>query len=457
MARRRVDWAAVDCRSLAAADAALSEAVVALFASLLPNNSHAFVRGHVARKGASTVVLVRPEGRGAGLLADAGDAEAGKTDKTKGKRETDAEEDEDEDEDETSGFSTDTEDEDASSDERQVETVEAPRGVNMAERRAWKSRLIGAVTYSFAERGVLEIVLVGVRRCYQRSGAGGRLLKAALDAARVGAYDVAFTHADVTAVDFFARHGFVDDPVFNEPFKAMSEDWDSSVVMSYVPARPASGVLDVEGGIAAVRESHRAAYRDELMLMRRMASEIRELRAQVAQLSAENAALRAGGAAAGGAVETTPVGEAFGRWAQVRDISPLEPSAAQRAAFAAASGDAGRTMTLFYGAPRRRIDDICANGFRSPDAGEYGIGIYMSRGADRAHVWTEGARRVIYCQVAVGDAETVVRKDATRSSGADSLCVPARVHAGETSASGEEYLVFDLARILPLAAVTYDV
>ena len=95
------------------------------------------------------------------------------------------------------------------------------------------------------------------------------------------------------------------------------------------------------------------------------------------------------------------------------------------------------------------------------------------RYASRAHYYNGGCGSVLLCLVAVGNTETVMRRDCSRgapSSGFDSIVVPGRrlpsqaVGRGECGANpagharfNEEYVVFDGSQVLPLCLLEYTV
>ena len=96
---------------------------------------------------------------------------------------------------------------------------------------------------------------------------------------------------------------------------------------------------------------------------------------------------------------------------------------------------------------------------------------YFTRYASRAHHFGSGgggggAGCLLLTLVAVGNTETVVRRDARRgapSAGFDSVIVPGRqlpqtagrLPSGRSGGFGEDYLIFDGSQALPLYLVDY--
>ena len=114
----------------------------------------------------------------------------------------------------------------------------------------------------------------------------------------------------------------------------------------------------------------------------------------------------------------------------------------------------------------------------------YGRGWYFTKYASHAHHYNGGSCCVLLVQVAVGNAETVVRRDAGRgapSTGFDSIVVPGRqlpsqLHGVRDKKPGwngpkgsqpadkdhkrspvnEEYVIFDGSQALPLYLLEYE-
>ena len=96
---------------------------------------------------------------------------------------------------------------------------------------------------------------------------------------------------------------------------------------------------------------------------------------------------------------------------------------------------------------------------------DFGRGCYFSKYAAHAHHYTGGSGCVLLAEVAVGNAETVVVRDAARgapSEGFDSIVVPGRrlpsqrEHKAAAAHVNEEYVIFDGSQALPLCLVYYD-
>ena len=122
-------------------------------------------------------------------------------------------------------------------------------------------------------------------------------------------------------------------------------------------------------------------------------------------------------------------------------------------------------------APARGAQRLLESGFDeapSPDPtglAVYGRGFYFSKYAGHAHAYTGGSGCLLLAEVAVGNAETVVRRDGSArgapSAGYDSMVVPGRrlpsQEAGAASGGGgEEFVIFDGSQVLPLCLVWYD-
>ena len=123
-------------------------------------------------------------------------------------------------------------------------------------------------------------------------------------------------------------------------------------------------------------------------------------------------------------------------------------------------------LRLYFVAPPAALRRALHEGFEAvaPDAHDFGRGWYFSRYASRAHHLSGGAGALLLAAVAVGNTETVVRRDGRRGApseeGFDSIVVPGRAlpHAGAAASAGcsEEYVIFDGSQALPLALIEYD-
>lgn len=111
--------------------------------------------------------------------------------------------------------------------------------------------------------------------------------------------------------------------------------------------------------------------------------------------------------------------------------------------------------------------------------GNFGRGWYFSRYASRAHCFTGGSGCLLLALVAVGNTETVVRRDGSRgapSPGYDSIIIPGRPLPAVASAlrgpsdpavvsrgsyasapHSEEYVIFDGSQAMPLYLLQYEV
>ena len=97
----------------------------------------------------------------------------------------------------------------------------------------------------------------------------------------------------------------------------------------------------------------------------------------------------------------------------------------------------------------------------------FGRGWYFTRYASRAHHFASGAGCLLLALVAVGNTETVVKRDERRgapSPGFDSVIVPGRqipagagLPAGRAGGSSfaEDYVIFDGSQAQPLHLLEY--
>ena len=123
-------------------------------------------------------------------------------------------------------------------------------------------------------------------------------------------------------------------------------------------------------------------------------------------------------------------------------------------------------LRLFYGGPKAHLERLLSEGFASSapvEGAEFGAGWYFSKYASRAHLYNAGGSAVLLALVAIGNTETVVRRDSRRrapSTGYDSIIVPGRAHPFRDEAIpgrfSEEYVVFDQSQILPLHLIEYE-
>ncbi|PAA51189.1 hypothetical protein BOX15_Mlig018772g2, partial [Macrostomum lignano] len=99
-------------------------------------------------------------------------------------------------------------------------------------------RLAGAATFDLktveGER-VVHLVFLAVRSRFRRAGLGSALLRSLKDPAIVGRHSAVVVHADPDAVSFFARWGFITDPVMNEKWKEFADQFYNCTIMSYHP------------------------------------------------------------------------------------------------------------------------------------------------------------------------------------------------------------------------------
>ena len=88
----------------------------------------------------------------------------------------------------------------------------------------------------------------------------------------------------------------------------------------------------------------------------------------------------------------------------------------------------------------------------------------LIRYAAHAHHYTAGGCCLLLADVAVGNVETVVRRDAARgapSAGFDSIVIPGRKLPSQSGPGGgremnEEYVIFDGSQAVPLSLLFYE-
>ena len=126
-------------------------------------------------------------------------------------------------------------------------------------------------------------------------------------------------------------------------------------------------------------------------------------------------------------------------------------------------------LRLFYGAPLSELQALLHHGFDDVPSDPHGLsvygrGLYFCKYAHHAHHYTGGSGCVLVAEVAVGNAETVIRRDASRrapSAGYDSIVVPGRplpshAEGGGSAEVNEEYVLFDGTQACPLVLIHYD-
>ena len=129
-------------------------------------------------------------------------------------------------------------------------------------------------------------------------------------------------------------------------------------------------------------------------------------------------------------------------------------------------------LRLFYGAPIAELQGLLQSGFQNLPTDPHGLSVYgrgwyFSKYATHAQHYAGGDNCVLLAEVAVGNTETVVRKDSGRgapAAGFDSMVVPGRrLPAASGLATGraagevnEEYVVFDGSQARPLCLLFFD-
>ena len=136
--------------------------------------------------------------------------------------------------------------------------------------------------------------------------------------------------------------------------------------------------------------------------------------------------------------------------------------------------DGALCLRLYYAAPKAQLEAILEAGFDAapPEPNGlhvFGRGWYFTRYASRAHHFSGGEGCVLLALVAVGNTETVVKRDERRgapSAGFDSVIVPGRqlpstvgqLPSGRAGGGsfGEDYVIFDGSQALPLYLLEYE-
>ncbi|KAK2867066.1 hypothetical protein Q8A67_025183 [Cirrhinus molitorella] len=138
---------------------------------------------------------------------------------------------------------------------------------------------------------VLQLSLLAVRKRYRHLGIGSYIMELLKTQSVVGTYDTLVAHTDTDAVDFFKCHGLSDDPLLNDQFKELKEDWTNSILMSYLPPfttdlemrNPAFSLSlqKVEMDMDLAKSQAVFAYQQQVMCVTRLLEEVKILRKQL--------------------------------------------------------------------------------------------------------------------------------------------------------------------------------
>ncbi|KAI4891824.1 hypothetical protein NFI96_020927, partial [Prochilodus magdalenae] len=82
---------------------------------------------------------------------------------------------------------------------------------------------------------VLQVSLLATRKHYRRCGVGRYIIELLKTQSVCGQYDALLAHADSDAVDFFSHCGLTDDPLLNDKFREVRDEWANTTIMSYLP------------------------------------------------------------------------------------------------------------------------------------------------------------------------------------------------------------------------------
>lgn len=138
---------------------------------------------------------------------------------------------------------------------------------------------------------VLQLSLLAVRKRYRHLGIGSYIMELLKTQSIVGKYDTLVAHADTDAKGFFKFHGLTDDPLLNDQFKELKDDWTNSILMSYLPPFTTDlemrnpvfslSLREVEMDMDVARSQALFAYQQQVMCVTRLLEEVKILRKQL--------------------------------------------------------------------------------------------------------------------------------------------------------------------------------
>ncbi|XP_035275098.1 uncharacterized protein si:dkeyp-50b9.1 isoform X1 [Anguilla anguilla] len=206
--------------------------------------------------------------------------------------------------------------------------------VNVGERRATRNRLnweqeippsavgaesliVAAATYKLRRleigEKVLELSLLTTRRRYRKCGVGSYIVELLKSPAVCGPYDVLLAHAESNAVDFFTKCGLTDDPLLNDKFREVRDEWTNTTLMSYLSSfsigspyhspvphadsgisapGPSLNLWEVELEVDLMRKKALLAYQQQAVCVTRLVQEVSALREQLSLQVREMKALK---------------------------------------------------------------------------------------------------------------------------------------------------------------------
>ncbi|XP_056595138.1 uncharacterized protein si:dkeyp-50b9.1 isoform X2 [Triplophysa dalaica] len=159
-----------------------------------------------------------------------------------------------------------------------------------------ESLIVAAACYDFKTLStdtVLQLSLLAVRKRFRNLGLGSFIMMLLKHQSVVGKYDALVVHTSSNTVGFFKRHDLTDDIVLNEKFKELKEDWNNSILMSYLP--PFTTDLEMrnptyspdfeklEMDLDIVREQALSVYQQQMICVTRLIKEVKTLHSQLYQ------------------------------------------------------------------------------------------------------------------------------------------------------------------------------
>ncbi|KAL0968253.1 hypothetical protein UPYG_G00264340 [Umbra pygmaea] len=158
-----------------------------------------------------------------------------------------------------------------------------------------ESLIIGAAVFQLRtlSKGitVLQLCLMATRKRYQNSGVGGSMIELLKNKSVCGAYDALLAHVDAGAVSFFKHCGFTDDPLINDVFREVRDDWINRTLMIYLPPFTTESASQIPGfslimpeleeEVEIAMEDALSAYQQQAVCVTRLVREIKTLRVKL--------------------------------------------------------------------------------------------------------------------------------------------------------------------------------
>ncbi|KAJ8272225.1 hypothetical protein COCON_G00110840 [Conger conger] len=140
---------------------------------------------------------------------------------------------------------------------------------------------------------VLELSLLTTRRPYRKSGVGSYIVELLKSPVVCGSYKVLLAHAESNAVNFFTKCGLTDDPLLNDKFKEVRDEWTNTTLMSYLAPFSTDmhsrtpglslNLWEVELEVDLMRKKALSAYQQQAICVTRLVHEASALREQLSQ------------------------------------------------------------------------------------------------------------------------------------------------------------------------------